>query len=398
VPERHRPLTLNGLVQDNDSTLEGGEASPGAISVCPDFTSTPRQPKSKKSHFQSKTMPELPARPNESIKPNAAGANPLTGLYEAEMASAASNLCTMQPLYPCHSGSLIICRGESVRTSPEERGTRKSRRRHSSAAVPTGGEEAIAAEIVRQEAEAADAEAGAENADDPELISIREISTSGSNVRTSGWTEYRALLDFTGEGEHELSFKKGQRVLIAGDEEIKGWLKGRVSGRTGYVPGQFVEKAPESATYTRDALTRLGKMLPLNYQRHEIERIRADASNAEDNDEGERVCEYCGVEGRKRGKESGEAGRARAKTEEGMKDEGIALSEDRVQFLEAISTTLQRMGRIGGKPAELTVPEAKMVLFAQIHRGPTGTLTYPHFTNRGYQKLTSGGRYRGGEG
>jgi hypothetical protein len=194
------------------------------------------------------------------------------------------------------------------------------------------------------------------------------------------WCEYLALFDFVGEAEHELSFRKGQRVLVAGGDEepIMGWLRARVSGRSGYVPAQFVEKAPQSLTFSRDALARLGKMLPLNHQRHEIERIRdalnaeetstsgGDASSASTSALATRVCEVCGGGGKR-------PRLPRSKTEEGMNEEGLNPSEDRVQFLEAITTTLRRMGRLGGKPADLTVAEAKMVLYAQVHRGPTGT-------------------------
>lgn len=225
--------------------------------------------------------------------------------------------------------------------------------------------------------------------------------TNRQLLAMGGWAEYRVLYDFNAENENELSLQRGQRILIVADEpEVKGWLRGRAAGRFGYVPAQFVEPIPpESSAH---ALARLGQMPTLKDQRHEIERIRADvlgethesvqtvpsctegesspsteAQGASDGCTGTAsACQYCGaVLVRGTAKEiTGASASVKVYRPEGDgTDEGITLSDDRTEFLETINALLRRMGRVGDhKSAALTVPEAKLVLFAQIHRGPAG--------------------------
>jgi len=50
----------------------------------------------------------------------------------------------------------------------------------------------------------------------------------------------RALFDFTGDTDEDLSFKCGQEIVIL--EWINNdWVKGRLAGRTGIFPANFVE-------------------------------------------------------------------------------------------------------------------------------------------------------------
>lgn len=53
--------------------------------------------------------------------------------------------------------------------------------------------------------------------------------------------KYRALYDYDGEGENELSFKENDIILIT-ESVGNGWLSGILGGKCGFVPEGYVER------------------------------------------------------------------------------------------------------------------------------------------------------------
>jgi len=51
----------------------------------------------------------------------------------------------------------------------------------------------------------------------------------------------RALFDYEGEGENELSFKENDIILIT-EHAGNGWLSGILGGKCGFVPEGYVER------------------------------------------------------------------------------------------------------------------------------------------------------------
>jgi len=50
----------------------------------------------------------------------------------------------------------------------------------------------------------------------------------------------RALFDFMGQSHEELSFKKGD-VLIILDEPFEGWLEAQLNDQRGLIPSNYVQ-------------------------------------------------------------------------------------------------------------------------------------------------------------
>ncbi|XP_071819770.1 intersectin-1-like isoform X2 [Apostichopus japonicus] len=56
-------------------------------------------------------------------------------------------------------------------------------------------------------------------------------------------SRYRALFDFAAEGDDELSFKKGDIILVGKQQDAEpGWLGGELRGQTGWFPENHVQK------------------------------------------------------------------------------------------------------------------------------------------------------------
>jgi len=66
-----------------------------------------------------------------------------------------------------------------------------------------------------------------------------ELPDDGAN--DSDIIKVRALFDYDGEGENELSFKENDIILIT-DSVGNGWLSGILGGKIGFVPEGYVER------------------------------------------------------------------------------------------------------------------------------------------------------------
>ena len=85
--------------------------------------------------------------------------------------------------------------------------------------------------IPEEEPQAAPAEAAA-----------TETATPSANGDIAVGSNLRALYDYAGSQDDELSFKEGEIIVLSGkDDEV--WWRGTLDGREGVFPATYVEQA-----------------------------------------------------------------------------------------------------------------------------------------------------------
>ncbi len=68
------------------------------------------------------------------------------------------------------------------------------------------------------------------------------FSLSGSALPEGAAGQCRALYDYSGENEGDLSFKEGDVIVVWDRSDPSGWWDGEVNGVRGFFPSNFVEE------------------------------------------------------------------------------------------------------------------------------------------------------------
>ena len=66
-------------------------------------------------------------------------------------------------------------------------------------------------------------------------------ATGGGDMRSDDECPVRALYDYDGQESDELTFNAGDVLTKLEDEDEQGWCKGRLNGKVGLYPANYVE-------------------------------------------------------------------------------------------------------------------------------------------------------------